>query len=156
MRGSEEANRATPPPPPSSRRDPRRLDFNYLSTEEESDEETRATPPGPVVLDLEDLIEITRSKQEPRKRKVQISGRRLPPFVPPRRPQPIPAEVSYPHLHLDLEGDQGYLDRCCSNGETQGEIHRRPSGRDRVQKRGRWTRSRADNEVPVAEVCEVE
>jgi hypothetical protein len=72
-------------------------------------------PPGPVIIYLMELIEISKRKAAPSRRVLEITWRRLPPFVPPPRRRGVRREKVLaqkdappsPLLHFDeLEPDR--------------------------------------------------
>ena len=114
------ALRATPPRQDS----PRRLFHGDLPVEEDL-EESFATPQGPLIVNLEDLIEASRRKQAPKRRVFEIPGRHLPPFIPPRS---CTKSVGLKGLHQDL------LNSPRLHCDDQTIFPPKP---------GRWTKNRA-------------
>ena len=114
------ALRATPPRQDS----PRRLFHGDLPVEEDL-EESFATPQGPLIVNLEDLIEASRRKRAPKRRVFEIPGRHLPPFIPPRS---CTKSVGLKGLHQDL------LNSPRLHCDDQTIFPPKP---------GRWTKNRA-------------
>lgn len=107
-------------------------------------------PPGPVTVDLSELIEISRRKAAPRRREVEITGRRLPPFVPPvrrwgaKREEVLAKKVapSSPLLHFDeVEPDRHDHEAEEAACGTEDE---RARTRDPEFRRRRMTKSKSD------------
>ncbi|CAN6312370.1 unnamed protein product [Urochloa humidicola] len=143
----------------------RRLDFNILrEVEEDSEGESHAPPQGPIVVDLVDLIEATNRKKERKQRNTQITGRRMPRFIPPSlrssgspsiEGRGSPQQIWDQDLGVDEAGEQEeQAEQARTKPSARGAATQNQTTRERNIRRNHWNKT--DNRAPIPEEYEIE